>query len=93
MTLPARNRLFLVVKYMQCDTLCMTFSAKLEFHFRTSALARVSFQVTRLWNVLPVSRSHVMNVLRCVDKPRHAISFAVRLESMLESNAIFEMCT
>lgn len=47
----------------------LTFNVTLSFHLRTIESARKSFHVTKLWNVSPVIRSHVMNVLRCVDMP------------------------
>lgn len=61
----------------------LTFNVTLSFHLRTIESARKSFHVTKLWNVSPVVRSHVMNVLRCVDMPRHDISDAVNFASAI----------
>lgn len=42
----------------------LTFMIQLEFHFFTNESARISFHVTKLWNVWPVTLSHVINVER-----------------------------
>lgn len=63
--------------------LLLTFNVTLSFHLRTIESARKSFHVTKLWNVSPVIRSQVMNVLRCVDIPKHDISDAVNFASVI----------
>lgn len=61
----------------------------LSFHFRTIESARKSFHVMKLWNVSPVFRSHVINVLRCVDIPMHDIYFAVIPAFSIASRIVF----
>lgn len=79
-----------LMKLRQSQNTTRTFSVTLEFHLRTIASALKSFHVMKLWNVSPVSRSHVMNVLRCDEMPIHETSFAINRALQIASRIVFK---
>ncbi len=79
---PLKNRGFRVIKCKNLEPNRIPDKLHDVFQDFTMWSALRSFHVTRLWKVFPVRLSHVVNVPRCVAKPKTRTSDAVAFISV-----------